>query len=339
MPGRPSRRAFSRFAWGFAFYLIGVILFGAWVRITHSGAGCGSHWPTCGGEIVPVAPRLETIIEFSHRLTSGLCGVLGLILVAWSWRIERFGPMTRTAALTVAFIILEGAIGAGLVLGELVGDNDSVARAIVISIHLANTLLLMACATLTAWQADGNRLPMRGAGRVGGIWGPALAALILTSMSGAVTALGDTLFPIEPTLGPGLFDKIRGDLSATNHFLVRLRVWHPFFAVAATVYLVWALRRTLRAGAVREGRSPWPRIGLALAVGELALGVLNVALAAPGWMQLVHLLAAHLLWMAVLLSGAGDAALAESTQPAEATAPSRSAPLVPAGSARPSRPA
>jgi len=335
MPGRPPRRAFARFAWAFAFYLIGVILFGAWVRITHSGAGCGSHWPTCGGEIVPVAPRLETIIEFSHRLTSGLCGVLALVLVGWSWRIERFGPMTKTAALTLAFIVLEGAIGAGLVLGELVGDDDSAARAIVISLHLANTLLLMSCAALTAWQADGNRLPTAGARRVAWIWGPALAALVLTSMSGAVTALGDTLFPIDPTLGPGLFDKIRQDLSATNHFLVRLRVWHPFLAVAAAAYLVWIFRRNLK----QPGAGGWPRLGLGLAVGELALGAANVALAAPGWMQLLHLLAAHLLWMATLLSGAEDAAAAETSTAVEPTAPARAGPLVPAGSARPSRPA
>lgn len=327
MPDSPRHGAFARFAWGFAFYLIAVILFGAWVRITHSGAGCGSHWPTCGGEIVPVAPRLETLIEFTHRLTSGLCGILGLILIAWSWRLERLGPMTRTAALTLVFIVLEGAIGAGLVLGELVGDNDSVARAVVISIHLANTLLLMSCATLTAWQADGNRLPVAGARRVAWVWAPALAALILTSMSGAVTALGDTLFPIEPTLGPGLFDKIRGDLSGINHFLVRLRVWHPFVAVAATLYLIWALRRVLRAGTVHEGQAPWPRIGLALAAGELALGALNIVLAAPGWMQLVHLLTAHLLWMAVLLSATGDAALAEATSAAESAAEDRRVPL------------
>ena len=91
----PSSR-FTRFAWAFVAYLLLVILFGAWVRITHSGAGCGSHWPTCHGQIVPIAPSMETIIEFSHRLTSGLLGLLGLGLLGWS--LARFGRSPRRRA-------------------------------------------------------------------------------------------------------------------------------------------------------------------------------------------------------------------------------------------------
>ena len=79
------RDALTRYAWAFVLYLIGVILFGAWVRITGSGAGCGSHWPTCHGELIPMAPATETIIEYTHRLTSGLCGPLALLLVGWVW--------------------------------------------------------------------------------------------------------------------------------------------------------------------------------------------------------------------------------------------------------------
>src|SRR5690606_13057168 len=127
---------------------------------------------------------------------------------------------------------------------------------------------------------------------------------------------------------------------------VRLRVWHPFVAVVTTLYLVWALLRPLRTRRAATGyQEPlpahrrWLRFGLALAVGELVLGAVNIALAAPGWMQLVHLLAAHLLWMAALLSGAGDAAAAEAADPVEATATARAVPLVPEGSAPPSRPA
>ncbi len=292
-------RAFERYAWFFLAYLIGVILYGAWVRITHSGAGCGSHWPTCNGAIVPFEPGAQTLIEFTHRVTSGLCGVLGLALVGWAWKLYGFGNTTRAAALTLLFIVFEAAIGAGLVLGELVADNDSVARAIVVALHLTNTLMLTACAALTAWRAGGKAAPRLSA-LVASRIGIALALLIVTSMTGAVTALGDTLFPVEPTLGPSLFAKVQADLDAANHFLVRLRAIHPFVAIGTALALLGILAPlALRAG----DRNGWARAALIATLAETAIGLLNVALAAPGWLQVVHLLTAQLLWVAVLLAG------------------------------------
>ena len=144
---RTEPKAFARYAWAFVAYLLAVILFGAWVRITHSGAGCGSHWPTCNGDLVPLAPSIETIIEYTHRLTSGALGILGLVLVGWAAR-QRRRRVLVAALVTLFFIILEALIGAGLVLKELVADDDSAARAIVISLHLVNTLMLTGAAAL-----------------------------------------------------------------------------------------------------------------------------------------------------------------------------------------------
>ena len=304
------RGAFEKFAWFLLIYLVGVILFGAWVRITHSGAGCGSHWPTCNGAVLPSEASTETLIEFTHRLTSGLCGIFGLALVGWAWRLFGSATPTRYALLTLLFIVFEAAIGAGLVLGELVADDDSAARAAVISLHLANTLVLLAFAALTAWTASGRPGPVpKRNPRLAGLFAGALGVLILTSMSGAVTALGDTLFPIEPTLGPGLLEKVRADVSAANHFLVRLRAVHPLIAAAASFYLLTLLAP--RAFAVENDRTRiWARAALAALGAELLIGLLNVALAAPGWLQLVHLLTADVLWVATLLTGA--AAVAES---------------------------
>ncbi len=296
-----AHKRFEKFAWGFLLYLIAVILFGAWVRITHSGAGCGSHWPTCQGVIVPVAPSANTIIELTHRLTSGLCGVFGLVMVWWAWRLDGFGPMFRASLATLFFILVEGAIGAGLVLKELVADDDSVARAIVVALHLSNTLLLTASAALAAWLAGGRRLQFPPSGDPFTLrFAFAVALLILTSMSGAVTALGDTLFPIEPTLGPGLIDKVSADLSAANHFLVRLRAVHPAVAVFAALYVCWLLVPLVRAASGPASR--WAKVALHLTLTQLALGALNVLLAAPGWLQIIHLLLAHSLWVALLIT-------------------------------------
>lgn len=295
------QRTFERFAWAFLAYLAGVILFGAWVRITHSGAGCGNHWPTCNGTVLPLDPSLETAIEFTHRVTSGLCGVFGALLVAAAWRIYGRGPVLVASALTLLFIVFEGLVGAGLVLGELVEDDASVARAVVIAIHLANTLLLTASAAVTAWCAGGRRAP---AVRwlAASSFGPALLLVVIASMTGAVTALGDTLFPTQSVLGPGLFDKVRGDLGAANHFLVRLRAVHPVVAILTAGWLV-KLTAPLAFSLQRGAQRSWARCAFAAVVVEVCLGLLNIALAAPGWLQLAHLLVAQVLWVSLLLTG------------------------------------
>lgn len=300
IPRRSS--TFVRFAWTFCAYLLFVILFGAWVRITHSGAGCGSHWPTCNGEIIPPSPSWETLVEYTHRLTSGLLGVFGLVLVGWAMRQPRrvFGA----ALVTLVFIVVEALIGAGLVLRELVADDASEARAIVIALHLANTLVLTGAAGLVAWWGQDSRtVTWTSAPRAGRRMLLVLAVLVLTAVTGAVTALGDTLFPVQHGLAQGDgWGRLREDLSAANHFLVRLRVVHPIIAVTATGIVI------LITGWLREpGRCDPTTVRLAtglrhLGVTQLVLGILNIGLAAPGWMQLLHLLVAQALWMVAVLT-------------------------------------
>ncbi|MDP6932693.1 MAG: COX15/CtaA family protein [Myxococcota bacterium] len=301
-PQAQTSAPFVRAAWAQVAYLLFVILWGSWVRITHSGAGCGDHWPLCNGEVLPIAPSLETVIEFTHRTTSGLCGLFAIALFVWSWR--KFGPahrVCRAAAASLVLVCVEGAIGAGLVLGELVADDDSVARAVVIALHLTNTLVLMACASLTAWWAMPRQGPStRAATPPSTRWVllGTLAALVLVGATGAVTALGDTLFPIPVAESDGLMSRVRQDLSAANHFLVRLRILHPVLAIAVAMG-IWSLADTL---SDREDPSMLPRLVRSLVVVQVGLGFLTVALAAPGWLQLVHLLGAQGLWIALVLS-------------------------------------
>lgn len=297
-------RGFSRYAWAFVGYLALVILFGAWVRITHSGAGCGDHWPTCHGEVVPFSPSTETIIEYTHRVTSGVLGILGLILVGWAARL--FGRRHRVfwgAVVTGVFIVFEALIGAGLVLGELVADDDSAARAIVIAIHLVNTLALIGAASLTAWWAGGYELPARSSARRALEWAfvAAVVGILVTSMSGAITALGDTLFPVDPTVGGGLFERVRGDLSPTKHFLVRLRIIHPVVAVLVSMFLV-ALTSVVRTASVPSTAKRGALVLLVAVLVQLVAGTLNIYLKAPGWMQITHLLLAQIVWVALLIT-------------------------------------
>lgn len=291
---------FARFAWFVLLYNLGVVLWGAYVRATGSGAGCGSHWPLCKGEVVPRAPATATLIELTHRVTSGIA-LLGVVaMLVWALRAFPRGHAVRTGAIaSMGLMILEALLGAGLVLFRLVADNASMLRAFSMSAHLVNTFLLLGAISLTAWWASGGRpVRVRADDRVAWILGAGIAATLLLGVSGAVTALGDTLFPAA-----SLAEGIRQDFHPAAHLLLRLRVLHPVIAISVGVYLVVAAR------AVRSMRPSPATRRLAGAVPilfgiQLAVGVLNLLLMAPVAMQLVHLLLADAVWIALVLLSA-----------------------------------
>ena len=294
------RSRFSNYAWGVLVYNLIVILWGAYVRASGSGAGCGSHWPLCNGVVIPPAPQVATLIEFTHRLTSGLSFISILFLLIWAWRVYPKGSLVRVGAvLSMTFILTEALIGAGLVLFSWVANDASINRAIAISFHLLNTFLLLASITLTAWWGSGGK-PLQFSGQGWVLWGLALGwlGLMLLGVSGALTALGDTLFPVT-TLAEG----IRQDFTPTASFLIRLRLFHPFIAMTVGTYigiLVIAL-------GLSQADSQVKQFGLLLVclfVLQICAGILNVYLLAPIWLQLVHLFLADSAWIVLVLFSA-----------------------------------
>lgn len=308
-----NRRNFAIYAWVILAYIILVILWGAFVRATGSGAGCGSHWPLCNGVVIPREPATETIIELTHRVTSAFSGVLVLGMLAWSfYAYPKRHRVRRGAVLSTFFIITEGLLGAGLVLFELVADNASAMRAFSMAAHLVNTFLLLAVMTLTAWWASGGEpVRLRGQGRTGWLIFGGFLLMMLLGASGAVTALGDTLFPAR-----SLADGLAQDFSPTANFLVRLRIWHPVIAVITGVYLVVA-------SSLITNERPTPdtqRFSVALRaifIVQFAGGVVNVLLLAPVWMQIVHLLIADLLWISAILFAAAALSVEQPVQASE----------------------
>jgi cytochrome c oxidase assembly protein subunit 15 len=298
----------QRFAWLVLLYNVAVVVWGAYVRATGSGAGCGSHWPLCNGEVIPQSPSLTTVIEYSHRLTSGLALMSVVVLVIWIWRVCGPGHPARTGGvLSLFFMLSEAAVGAGLVLFQLVADNASMARALFMAVHLLNTFILLACIALTAWWlSGGKRLSMRAAGPAAAGVLAGCVALLIVGTSGSIAALGDTLFPSLT-----LEDALHADLSATSHLLIRLRVLHPVLAVAAALLLAILAPRLARDRGLRAERMAQAVIWLT--ASQLALGFLNVVLLAPVWLQLVHLLVADSIWIAFVLLGAN--ALARESRP------------------------
>ena len=294
------RERFRIYAWAVLGYNLLVVLWGAYVRATGSGAGCGSHWPLCNGVALPRDPAIETVIEFTHRLSSGLALILVILLAIWAWRAYPSGHRVRGAALaSLVLIIVEALLGAGLVLFELVADDDSMMRAFSMVAHLINTFLLIAAMTVTAWWAGGGeRVRLRRQGGYAILLAAGAAGVLLVGASGAVAALGDTLFPAR-TLGEG----IAADLSPTSHFLLRLRLLHPFVAVITGAWLLLVARLASR----RPRTSPAAVRMVSAMVGvQLLSGVVNVLLLAPVWMQLVHLLLADLLWISFVVLAASS---------------------------------
>jgi heme A synthase len=290
-------RRFATYTWAVLAYNLAVILWGAYVRASGSGAGCGSHWPLCNGDIIPRAPQIETLVEFTHRLTSGVALILVVAMLIWAFRLYPKGHTVRLgAALSTFFIITEALVGAGLVLFQLVADNASIARALFMAIHLANTFLLLGALTLTAWWASGGAaLRLRQQGSTLVLLGIGIVGTLLLGVSGAVTALGDTLFPAG-----SLAEGLRQDLSPTAHFLIRLRLLHPTIAIGLGLYLLFAAScvSVLRPDPQTKR---FARSIVVLFCVQLAGGVLNVVLLAPIWMQLVHLLLADFVWIALIL--------------------------------------
>ena len=288
----------TRYAWAVIGYTLLVILFGAVVRITGSGAGCGQHWPTCHGEIAHLPERLETVIELSHRVTSGL----SLILVAVLWvacrRVLPGGHLARKAAgFSVLFLVIEALLGAGLVLFQLVEKDASRARALMMPAHLTNTLLLMLSLSMTAWGTARSRPRLVWRGAVPALLLGGLALLLVVSGTGAVTALGDTLYPVSE--GSALGERISEARSGSTLF-ERMRSLHPLLALLSVLYL---LPVASYAGKLGSAAGRMARAVSAALWAQLGLGVLNVWLSAPGWMQVLHLAWANGVWVLwVLLS-------------------------------------
>jgi heme A synthase len=269
-----------------------VVLWGAFVRATGSGAGCGSHWPLCNGEVVPRAAHVETIIEFTHRVTSGLALVSVIGLSIWAWRTFPRGHRARRFAwLSVVFLFAEALLGAGLVLFQYVEHNASAGRAAYLSAHLVNTQILLAMLALTAWfGARPVTARWTGAPR---LVIAALPVALIVAVSGAMAALGDTLFPAS-----SLASGIRQEFSPSAGALLRLRVLHPAVAVLAAVVLLAAAMSGMR---MRPGAARLGTVVAVLVFVQLGAGILNMLLLAPVWMQIVHLLIADLLWIALVI--------------------------------------
>jgi cytochrome c oxidase assembly protein subunit 15 len=122
-----------------------------------------------------------------------------------------------------------------------------------------------------------------------------VVVVLIVGVTGSLAALGDTLFPAT-SLGSALAQ----DFSATSGWLVRWRWTHPTVAFVASIFLIWLLVRAAQRTAHWDNRGLSALVLLLLAA-QYVLGVLDVVLLAPVWMQVAHLLGADVLWAALVV--------------------------------------
>lgn len=284
-----------RFAWAVLVYNVGVILWGTIVRATGSGAGCGEHWPLCNGTVIQHSPRIETIIEFTHRAMSGVALIAVLVLLAWTFAATAKRHLARASVVAAAILTFnEALLGALLVLLGKVAHDQSASRAVYLSLHLANTLLLLAALALTAHFLSRTAGFMRGSveHRAVGIASVGLLATLFVGVSGSLAALGDTLFPAT-----SLSAALAEDFSSKSAWLLRIRWLHPTLGAIAGAFICWLIFTS-----AWKGRNRKLAVGvIALLALQYVLGIADITLLAPTWMQIVHLLGADTLWIALVV--------------------------------------
>lgn len=278
---------------------VAVVLWGAYVRATGSGAGCGNKWPICNGDVLGPGARAQTIIEFTHRMTSGIVLLMVACLVVWCWRVTSKPDWARySAVFAAAFLANEALLGGVLVLLDYVGKDESIGRILFLCLHFGNTLLLLGALSLTAtWLSNGSSsfALIRSRLRVSAV-GVGLLATMVIGITGAISALGDTLFPAT-----SLRSAVLQDFSRGTPALLRFRLVHPPLAAITACYLLWIILKS------STGRSRLSQPGFALIIAvfaQVGIGMMNVLLLTPVSLQILHLFLADMIWILLVLASA-----------------------------------
>ena len=307
---------FAKFAWLVLAWNIVVILWGVFLRASKSGDGCGQHWLTCEGEVIPSAPALKTVIEFSHRITSSLDGLLLIALLVWAfviWKRRRSDStkkVLKMAAGSFVFVVIEGLLGAGLVLTGNTAETLTPERPFWMAGHLVNTLILLTFLTLTARYASGGK-PLNfyverkylAAIVIG------FAAILLVGITGSIAALSHMIFP-SGTIAEG----IAKDFSPTSNILLRLRLLHPITAILTSVFMIFLTGWLTKESGKERLVVRWSNVLSIMVLVQIAFGSLTLLTLAPIAMQLGHLLFVDVIWISYVMFAAS---FLSSEKPAE----------------------
>ena len=272
------------------FFLMFVVLLGAYVRATGSGAGCGNHWPLCNGTVIPHSPGIKTLIEYSHRITSALSLPIAFYLLYFIKKQRTYihSKISLACLWMIFFLLLEAVLGAFLVKFEHVALNTSNYRIISLSLHLINTFCLMAAAASVLYLSKNKSYSFRLKKTKTFIL--IFLSILFVAESGAITALGDTLFPVK-----SIEEALIKSQDIGQHILVRLRIYHPFIAIFTSLSLLTFIFQF--SGFNCPKTKFFSYLICLCIVMQMAIGALNIKLHAPIFLQIIHLFLAYSLWI------------------------------------------
>lgn len=281
-------KKFNRVLVGFLVFDVLVILWGAFVRISFSGDGCGTSWPLCEGRMIPSETTHSQWIEWTHRLSTGIFGLcaVGLFIAARCYYPKKH-PVRRTLTTTLILTIVEALIGAALVKFQLVGTNTTVIRAWIMGIHQLSSLSLTGAIFLSVLYSSPTHTfslrPDRFLKIVFVFFG-------FICFTGALASLAGTLFP-----SISLLSSFLADFQSTSHLLVRLRVSHPIMATLFFITCCAWLTKTPSEWDKKSTQHLFKVLGFSFAFGWATLLLLS-----PIWMRLSHLALAHVLCITLI---------------------------------------
>ena len=258
------------------------IFWGAWVRLSFSGDGCGNSWPLCENKVFP--ENIKALTEWMHRLSSGLSLIFILLLLVMAFKIYPKNHGVRSFS-TASFILIliEALIGAGLVLSGLVGLNTETLRVLVLAVHSVNSLLLAGALTLcykmSCWEKRGEKITENLKLKSPMIFFVLLFPLL--ALTGNIASLAGQLFPSE-----SLSSAWALDLLPSAHISLKIRPFHPLLAVSFLLGLVFF--------AFSKKHLLAPTLAV---LGVVVFGFATLIFLSPLWMKITHLVLAYCLWI------------------------------------------
>lgn len=304
---------FSTYCFSILCFCLFIILWGAWVRISHSGDGCGQSWPSCDGQyLLEAGEKRKTWIEWIHRATSGLFGIAVLsLMIGAFFKFSLRHPVFKSSVCVLLFTVSEALIGARLVLAGLTGSNTSLARVLTMNLHLLNSLLLTG-SLFICWRLSkcknyslSNALFYL---KTKSFFFISLIIFFIIVFFGSLSSLSASLLPSH-----SLLEGISSDFNPESHWMIRLRLLHPLLALifGGGFLLYYFLKNTksergkglYKIKSLFKDRKISPQeIFIFCLIFALLSGFLNLLLLSPVFLKLTHLLIVYLLSMSFLLT-------------------------------------
>ena len=270
------------------------IVFGAIVRITGSGMGCGDHWPKCLGQWFPPHDRVDLIIEITHRYIAFALSIviLALVIAAFLRRndagVGGRGGVLRPAIIAGVLVVIAALLGAVTVKLAL--------NPLVIAAHLTIAMSLLATLALTLARAGGLWMSADLKGTTGRSFRAARFAVVLallTIVFGALTAN----YPDAAVACPGF------------PWCSDYMIYGPAIGIHVTHrILAFLLFGHLLGMAIATGRRKEPAVIHRAALAAFAAAVIQVIVAGamitmqfPPVFRSLHQAFGTLVWLAVVI--------------------------------------